>query len=378
MKILFIVAGYPNRQDPTTCVFIQRLVNQIADMGHNCSVIAPVKIKKLFKADIKEIQMTERGNTVNVYFPQYFSLWLNSKSYIDLIGKYSDLAYYNAVQRIIKQERIKFDAVYAHFIGITATVAAKLGKLYKVPSFAACGESEFWTISKYDKKKRAKALNELSGIISVSTENQIRLQNLGVKNTDKIIVKPNGVDRNKFFPHNKIEARKHFGFDANAFIVGFTGHFIERKGPLRLQKAIDMLDDVYVAYAGKGSQMPYGKNIVLCRSLTPQEMPLFLSAIDVFVLPTLNEGCCNAIVEALACGLPVISSDREFNKDILNDKNSILINPENPQEIMLAINKLKNNSDLLNQMSKEAAASGEKLDLFNRTSDIIQWIESFK
>ena len=74
MKILFIVAGYPNRQDPTTCVFIQRLVNQIADMGHNCSVIAPVKIKKLFKADIKEIQMTDRGNTVNVYFPQYQSI----------------------------------------------------------------------------------------------------------------------------------------------------------------------------------------------------------------------------------------------------------------------------------------------------------------
>lgn len=378
MTILFIVSGYPNQQDSTTCVFIQRLVNQIADMGHTCNVIAPVKVKNLSTADVKEKQITDGGNIVNVYFPKYFSLWLNSKSHIDLIGKYSDWAYYNSVQRIIKQDKIKFDAVYAHFIGITATVAAKLGKLYKVPSFAACGESTFWTISKYDEKKRVKALNELTGIISVSSENKIKLQNLGVKNTDKIIVKPNGVDRSKFFPHNKIEARKHFGFDANAFIVGFTGHFIERKGPLRLQKAIDMLDDVYVAYAGKGSQIPQGKNIVLCRSLTPQEMPLFLSAIDVFVLPTLHEGCCNAIVEALACGLPVISSDREFNIDILNDKNSILINPEKPQEIMIAINKLKNDSVLLNKMSKEAVASGEKLDLFNRTSDIIKWIESLK
>lgn len=382
MKILFIVTVYPNQQDSTTCVFIQRLVNQIADMGHTCSVIAPVKKKNPFQIDRKEKQIekqiTDKGNIVNVYFPQYFSLWLSSKNYIDLIGKYSDLAYYNAVKRIIKQERITFDAVYAHFIGITATVTAKIGKLYNVPSFAACGESEFWTISKYDKNKRVKALNELTGIISVSTENKKKICNLGVKNIDNIIVKPNGVDRNKFFPHNKTEARKHFGFDANAFIVGFTGHFIERKGPLRLQKAIDMLDNVYVAYAGKGEQIPQGNNIVLCRSLNPQEMPLFLSAIDVFALPTLHEGCCNAIVEALACGLPVISSDREFNKDILNDKNSILINPENPQEIMIAINKLKNNPDLLNKMSKEAAASGVKLDLFNRTSDIIRWIESFK
>ncbi len=66
-------------------------------------------------------------------------------------------------------------------------------------------------------------------------------------------------------------------------------------------------------------------------------IPNYICASDVFVLPTTAEGCCNAIIEAMGCGLPIVSSDRAFNYDILNEENSILVDPESVDEIDNAI-----------------------------------------
>ena len=79
-----------------------------------------------------------------------------------------------------------------------------------------------------------------------------------------------------------------------------------------------------------------------------------MNAADVFVLPTLAEGCCNAILEAMACGLPIISSNLPFNWDILNDKNSILIDPNNINQIADAIQRLRDSPKLRSEMSEEA------------------------
>ena len=86
------------------------------------------------------------------------------------------------------------------------------------------------------------------------------------------------------------------------------------------------------------------------KTVPHSELPEYLCCADVFVLPTLNEGCSNAVIEALACGLPVISSNLEFNYDLLNSSNSILIDPENVDEIAAAIKLLKDDGKLMNRL----------------------------
>lgn len=71
-----------------------------------------------------------------------------------------------------------------------------------------------------------------------------------------------------------------------------------------------------------------------------------------FCLPTLNEGCSNAIVEAIACGLPIISSNLPFNDDILDSSNALLVNPESVDDIASAIKQLMDNSDLKTKVSR--------------------------
>lgn len=111
-----------------------------------------------------------------------------------------------------------------------------------------------------------------------------------------------------FFIRDKKECRQRLGLPENQFIVGFVGGFVERKGDKRLLSAINSLEGVYGAFAGRGDESPKGEKVVFCEALQHEEIPIFLNAVDVFCLPTQNEGSCNAIVEAAACAKPIISS----------------------------------------------------------------------
>ena len=93
------------------------------------------------------------------------------------------------------------------------------------------------------------------------------------------------------------------------------------------------------------------------------------------MLPTLNEGCCNAVVEAMACGLPVVSSNRPFNWDILNAENAIMVEPTDINAIRNAIQLLKADTPMRQAMAHASLASAESLNLENRSSRIINFFK---
>ena len=99
-----------------------------------------------------------------------------------------------------------------------------------------------------------------------------------------------------------------------------------------------------------------------------------MNAADIFVLPTVAEGCCNAIVEAMACGLPVVSSDLPFNDDILNETNSIRIDPTNINQIAEAIKILKESIEMRQRLSAGALKTAEHLSVHNRAVRILAFI----
>ena len=141
-----------------------------------------------------------------------------------------------------------------------------------------------------------------------------------------------------------------------------------------LDRAVDALGDIYAEFIGVGPLEPKCGNIIFKGCVKNEDMVKYLNAADVFVLPTLAEGCCNAIVEAVVCGLPVISSNRSFNCDVLDDSCALLINPENQDEITDALRTLRDNPEKREELAAGSIERAKELSLDCRVDKILAFI----
>lgn len=373
--ICFIVPNYPTHNDPVY-TFVRQLVVSIAELGYQCSVIAPQSMTKalLKKKSARPLfwqDCIKAGVTVDVYQPRVLSF-----SNIRVFGR--SVSAYLAQQAVIKifpKIRPRPDIIYAHFwhSGVTAGM---IGKTYEIPFFVATGESKIWVESLFPRETINKALADVSGVIAVSTKNLNESIALELAPLEKIAVIPNAIDPEKFYKMNKADVRTKLGFKADDFIVSFMGSFDQRKGILRLSQAIKQVNQVKVIYIGSGEMVPKGEEILFIGKLPHDQIGEYLNAADVFVLPTLAEGCSNAILEAMACGLPIISSDLEFNDDILTKHDSIRIDSLDVDAIAQAIKRLKDDPDLRRKMADSALAHSQGYHINKRAEKIMTFIEN--
>ena len=373
MHICFITNKYPNEVDKNTLIFLKQLVDEIANQDVKCSVICPVPTninRKYTKLPLKRVE-----GKVTIYYPRYFGL--GQKNYLFFNpAKITTHFFAEAVEKIVKNDigLKNIDIFYAHFVTPAGITAARLGRKYNRPAFLAYGEATLQTIQHFGKKAVKKELSSLTGVIAVSSQNKEMISEF--VNPEIVKVFPNAINIELFKPIDKNVARKKLGFDEKDFIVSFVGSFDERKGIDRLEKAIDCFGgDVKLAAVGKGKLKPTSENCIWAKPVSHDNLPIIYSASDLFVLPTRNEGCCNAIIEAMGCGLPIISSDRSFNYDILNNNNSILINPDDVKELTEAITSLKDDYEKRNKLSINAIKTAKQLSLQKRASNILLFLK---
>ena len=77
----------------------------------------------------------------------------------------------------------------------------------------------------------------------------------------------------------------------------------------------------------------------------------------------------------MACGLPVISSNLPFNWDVLDESNSIMMNPDSVEEIAIAINKLYKDKELRDKLARGAQVKSNSLGIKQRAEGIMSFVE---
>lgn len=373
-SIWFIVQRYPTKDDPI-CAFIRPVVAAIADMGISCTVLSAQSLTHAFSNHEKLrpfhwVDRTERGSQIHVLQPKYISV-----SNLMFKGRsVSDTWKIVALKRAIKKLESEPDVVYTHFwdMGVTGAFATE----GKYPMIVVSGEERIEVADRYSSKDIEKCLKLFKGVICVSSKNLKESADCGLlKHNPKTIVLPNSVEQDKFYLMDKKEARDKLGFYHQDTIAIFVGAFIERKGVLRVIEAARQIPNLKLVIIGKGPQTPVSRQIIFTGLVPHEELVTYLNAADMFVLPTLAEGCCNAIVEAMACGLPVISSDRSFNDDILDESNSIRINPTSIQELADAMKELYNDEQIRGKLSQGALEKARDMKIEVRAKKIIDFIE---
>lgn len=374
MHICVVSPSYPTSKT-IDFIFVEQLCQAFADNGHQVTVIAPQSITKCLMRNIpiakrQSTYKTRKGNTIELYRP--YTITLGNRS----IKPFKD-SFNIAVRRAFKKIKSKPDVCYGHFWW-SIFALYPICKENKIPLFGASGEENVGLYIHKTPEFIQEVNDYISGLVSVSSKNQQECLSLGLASETKSKVIPNAVDGSLFYPRNKAELRKKFGFDENDFIVAFTGQFIPRKGTLRLSQALESLkdDNIKAIFMGRGPEVPTYKHILHCGTVNHDELANYLACSDLFVLPTENEGCSNAIIEAMACGLPIVSTDAPFNHDILNESNSIMIDCHNVGQIASAIAKLKTDNQLRERLAQGAIETAQGLSIAKRAEKIVEFMNN--
>lgn len=375
--ICIITYGYPSDKKPYLYTFVDKLVCAIADLNIKCTVINPVGVGLKYGKDnppIRWSKKTESGNEIEVLCPRY------TYFYTKKIGNYNTgrLTFYGfkrCVEKTLDKYKVNPDCLYGHFIFPAGATAALIGKERNLPAFFAYGESTPWGIEILGKDRVRKWLESINGVVAVSTAKKEELLEYDIVSERKISVFPNAIDDKVFYPRNKEEMRKKYNLPKDTFIIGYTGRFNQSKGVMRLVESTKEINAKLILIGG-GELKPEGDNILFKGQLPHNEVPEMLSACDIFVLPTQNEGCCNAVIEAMGCGLPIISSDKSFNYDILSKETAILVDPDNISQIKEAICNMKNDKELINELGVKSIKKSKELTINQRAFNIVKWMEN--
>ena len=163
----------------------------------------------------------------------------------------------------------------------------------------------------------------------------------------RVEVVPNFVDGHDLFARETVSEKIRHAV--------FVGHVRREKGAIEILKAAEQLPDVKFSLIGPVQQeiadMTRGSNVELAGTQTHERVQQILREADVFLFPSYTEGFANALLEAMAAGLPIIATDVGANAEMIEKEGGIIIPAGEADAIVKAIELLKEDRELRLKMS---------------------------
>jgi teichuronic acid biosynthesis glycosyltransferase TuaC len=320
MKIVTFSTLFPNVIKPSHGIFVETRLRHLVGSGEISSrVVAPVPWFPFTAprfgqyAQFARVPAAETRFGLQVEHPRF-----------PLIPKFgmnfSPMLLANSAKQTLARmvdEGYDFDLIDAHYFYPDGVAAVRLGRYFNKPVVITARGSDISLIPRHaiPRKLIQWAATHADGIITVCSALKTELIELGVR-ADKITPLRNGVDLERFQPGDRAAQRAALGLDG--FTLLSVGHLVPVKGHDLAIGALPMLPNVTLMLAGSGVEQ--GRLEALARRLgvaervrflgvVPQpELARYYSAADALVLASSREGWANVLLEAMACGTPVVAS----------------------------------------------------------------------
>lgn len=335
-RIVVFTTLFPNATQPSSGIFIRERMFRVAK-ELPLMVVAPVPwfpfqgLIRIFRPHFRPTPpYREIQDGIEVLHPRFFSIPGIAKS---LDGLFLALSTFVLMQRL--QRKHNFNIIDSHFAYPDGYAATLLGKWLGVPvTITLRGTEVRHSNNPQLRPLLVRALHRAACVFSVSDSLRRHVINLGIPD-NKIRVVGNGVDTAKFHPVSRLEARTQLGINVDAPVLISVGGLVERKGFHRVIECLPELKTyfpelVYLIVGGacaEGDIRPQLEQQVVALGLQhtvhflgampADKLKWPLCAADVFVLATSNEGWANVFLEAMACGLPVVSTNVGGNAEVV-------------------------------------------------------------
>jgi teichuronic acid biosynthesis glycosyltransferase TuaC len=339
-RVVVLTTLFPHAGQPTTGLFIRERMFRVARFIP-LTVVAPVPwfpfqaLLRMWKPHFRPpAPALEMQQGIEVRCPRFLSVpgafkWLD--------GWFMAVACLPTLLRL--KRSFGCNVVDAHFAYPEGYAAMLLGRWLHLPVSITMRGTEVPLARDPGRRRRLiKALQNATRIFAVSDSLKRHAASLGVGG-DTILVVSNGVDTAKFHRVDRQAARRSLGLPLDAPVLVSVGALVERKGFHRVLECLPALRRRfpglrYLVVGGAGPEGDWSARlrksvndlglqdcVVFLGSLAPEELNVPLSAADVFVLATRNEGWANVFLEAMACGLPVVATDVGGNAEVVANAN---------------------------------------------------------
>lgn len=212
-------------------------------------------------------------------------------------------------------------------------------------------------------------------LIAVSKFLKEELVNLYGVQKERIHVVHNGVDLKTFYPKkSRLEILKALGLDATSRLILYLGGLRPVKGPLYIGKALEKIHyrfpSIKVLFVGERYSLDRYRDkvarklvkdliekgvICMIKNIPHVQLPEYYSAADAVVLPSIYDSFPKVILEAMACGTPVIASAVGGIPELISHgETGILVEPANPDELAEAIISMVSDPKLRKKLGSKA------------------------
>lgn len=332
IRVLLFSTLYPSAARPLHGLFVEtRLRELLKSREVEARVIAPVPWfpfrGKIF-GEYGTFAATPRREVragVEVRYPRYLAIpKMGMNSAPDMIAR----AALPVAHRLIA-EGYDFDLIDAHYYypdGVAAGLVARaLGK----PFIVTARGTDLNVLPDFPlpRQRILETANRASASIGVSRSLMDRLAELGADSA-KLHVLRNGVDLERFTPAPRKEARSRLGLPENGTILLSVGRLVEGKGHhIAIDALPSLAGDTSLVIVGNGAQRQaleararkagVDARVRFVGGVPQEDLHWYYSAADTLLLCSAREGWANVLLEAMACGTPVISTDIPGTREVV-------------------------------------------------------------